>query len=333
MANKRYKAAVIGCGKIGVGMGLNSIDISHAGAYSKHQRIILSGLVDVDKKNLQFSRKYFPGVPLFNSVEKMLKEVNPDIVSVAIPPEFHYKMVKKLAENKVKAIFCEKPIACSLREASEMIKTCKKNKSLLFIDHQRHFDKLLLKYRKKIKNGLVGNIFQGNCYYYNGLFNGGTHTIDLLRFFLGEADKVQAHFNDMTSWNKKDKNIDGLITFKNGAKIFIQSLTKNYGCIDFYFYGSKGLFMVKNFGNRIEYRKLENNKYYKGFYQLSDRISKEGVPKNFIMGAIDHIVECLDDSRKEAISTGEDGLAVLKILLALRKSAENSYKIIKLKKT
>lgn len=333
MKNKKYKAVVIGCGKIGVEVGRYKKavrPVTHAGAFQLNPRTELIGLVDIDKKRLKIAAKNFPGIPLFVSAETALRSQKPDIVSIATQPDSHPKLVKLAARYKTKVILCEKPIAYSLKEAREMIEVCRKNKSLLFINHQRHFDNLLGKWRNKVKKGLIGDVIQGNSYYYNGLFNNGTHHIDLLRFFLGEISWVKAITNEKTSWKKEDKDVDALIVFKNGARIFLQSLPKNYGFLDFYFYGTKGKLAIKNLSYEVEYRKLIKNKYFKGFCQLSSPPKIEGKIRSPIKHVVSHIVSCLD-GQKQPVSTGEDGLAVLETLFALRKSAENNGKIIKIK--
>ena len=189
---------------------------------------------------------------------------------------------------------------------------------------------MLQKWQAKINNGLIGKIVQVNCYYYNGLLNSGTHVIDLLRFFLGEVDWVKGFINRQTSWKKDDENIDALIKFKSGTVTTLQTLPKNYGLSDFHFYGEKGYFAIKNFGFEVEYSRTVENKYCKGFYQLSEKIEKEGKPRSLVSSVVGHIVSCLDGSSKQ-VSRGEDGLAALKIILALRKSAKKLGKTIKFK--
>jgi len=332
--NKNYKAAVIGCGKIGAEIKIYRKEVqpaTHAEAYKAHPKIKFAGLADIDEKKLNIAAKYFPGVPLFNSAESLLKKIRPDIVSIATPDYSHSRLVQLAARFKTKAIICEKPISNSLKEAEKMIKVCRENKSLLFINHQRRFDPLIRKWRDKLKNGLIGDILQVSCYYYNGLLNNGTHCIDLLRFFLGEIDWVQGVTNLKTSNSKNDENIDALIGFKNNIRATLQSLSKNYGFFSFYFYGTKGRLAIKNLGYEIEYKKLIKNKYYKNFYQLSAPIKQEGKTRSFMKSTINHVVNCLE-GLGQPISRGEDGLAALKILLALRKSAKNNGIPIKLRK-
>jgi predicted dehydrogenase len=331
---KRYKATVIGCGWIGAENKDYSKIIqpaTHAGAYKSHPRIELAALVDINPKKLSIARKLFPGIPSFNSAREMFKKIKPDIVSIATPTNSHSRLVQLAARFKTKAIVCEKPISNSLKEAEKMIKVCQDNKSLLFINHQRRFDPLIRKWRDKVKTGLIGNILQASCYYYNGLLNNGTHSIDLLRFFLGEISWVQAITNLKTSVSKNDKNVDALIGFRNNVRATMQSLSKNYGFANFYFYGTRGRIAIKNLGYEIEYRKLIKNKYYKNRYQLSGPIKQMGETRSFMGPMANHVVNCLE-KRERPISSGEDGLTALKIILALKKSAKNNCIPIKLRK-
>ena len=190
MNKKKYKAALIGCGKIGAEIGNYSKNVqpaTHAAAHQGHPLVSLVALVDTDRKRLKVVQGYFPGIPVFDSASEMFKKIKPDIVSIATQADSHCQLVKLAAKARTKAIICEKPISTSLKEAKEMIKTCRRNKSLLFINHPRRFDPLLKKWQRKINQGILGNLLQGSCYYYNGLFNSGTHIIDFLRFLIGKS--------------------------------------------------------------------------------------------------------------------------------------------------
>lgn len=324
---------MIGCGRIGAEVFNYRKEMgpaTHAGAYQGHPRIKLVGLVDTNQKKLNLASKYFPGISLFASAEEMFRNIKPDIVSVATHSDSHLPLVKLAAKFGTRAIVCEKPIAGSLKEAKEMIKICRENKSLLFINHQRRFDPLVREWRGRVKNGLIGDILQSNSFYCNGLFNNGTHIIDLLRFFLGEVDWLRAVTNEKTSWNKNDKNVDALIRFKNGARVVLQSLPKNYDFLDQYFYGSRGRIVIKDLNCQIEHRKLIKSQYYQGYYQLFQKPRFYGKIRSFMLSMADHIVNCLDGKEKP-VSRGEDGLAALKILFALRKSAENKGQLIRIK--
>jgi predicted dehydrogenase len=109
----------------------------------------------------------------------------------------------------------------------------------------------------------------------------------------------------------------------------IQSLPKNYGFLNFYFYGTKGRFLIKNAGYTVQLCKLIENKNYKNYFELSKPVIETGKIRSFMAPMADHLVRCLD-GLEEPLNTGEDGLAALKVVEALRKSAENDGKTIKI---
>jgi len=313
---KKYRAVVIGCGRIGAEEWRyknNIRPVTHASAYFRHPKIELVGLCDIDSEKLKKTKRFFTDVSLYNSAKKMIEDTKPDIVSVATDTNTHYRFVKMAAENGVKAIVCEKPMAGSIKKAESMIKICKKKKCLLFINHSRHFDFLINKWQGRVQNGFLGRVLQVNCIYHNGLFNNGTHTIDLLRWFLGEAKKASGVYNFLTSNSKKDKNIDAVIFFKNGVRAIIQSVTEKIGLTEWVFYGEKGDLALKKLGMEINYKNY-----------------KMGGQRSLVSQMVSHIISCLEN-KENPQSTGKDGVEVLKILFAIKKSAKNNGKIVEIK--
>jgi len=312
---KKYKAAVIGCGKIGAEEWSYSADAkpaTHAASFLSHEKIELAGLCDKNYKKVKTAEKFFPGVSGYISAEKMLGEIRPDIVSVATNPETHFEFVKIAADFGAKAIICEKPMASSEKDAEEMIKYCKKKKCLLFINHSRHFDFLTLAWQKKVEKGILGKIMQANCLYHNGFFNNGTHAADFLGMFLGEAEKISGIYNNFTTNPKKGKNIDAIIFYKNGARAVLQSTPQNSRLTEWSFYGEKSNLYFKELGLEINYKNL-----------------KIGKKRSLMAQMASHVVLCLD-GRQKPKSTGEDGMIALKIVLAAERSAKNNGKIVKI---
>lgn len=315
LINKKYRAVVIGCGKIGAeewSYPKNIKPATHAAAYLQNPKVKLVGLCDIDSQKLRRAGRFFPGTPLYFSAEKMLEETKPDIVSVATHPDTHFELVKMAAGIGPKAIICEKPISDSLAKSESMVKICKSKGCLLFIGHLRHFDPLIKEWQEKVRNGSLGSISQVNCLYYNGFLNNGTHVIDILRWFLGDVEWVSGFYNLDTSNPEKDKNIDAIICFKNKSRAIIQSLPKKIGLTEWFFHGEKGELAIKKLGMEISYKNL-----------------KIGKPRSLMAPMVSHIISCLEGKEKP-VSVGREGLAVFKILFALKKSAERQGKIIKL---
>lgn len=333
MTKKKFKAAVVGCSGIGAAAVIYNKAVrpgTHAESYEKNKKTDLVALVDIDKDKLAEVGKRFPKARMYTDIGDMMAAEKPDIVSIATPTKMHCKNVLEVTKYKVPVILCEKPIAYSAADAGKMIAACKKNNVRLFINHQRHFDRLLGKWSDKVNGGFLGQVYQGNAYYYNGLYNFGTHLIDLMRMFLGEPTSVIGMYNKSTFDSASDPNIDGLIIFPHDLKMTLQSVSKNYGLFGLRIYGEKGMLNITNLGFQIEYRKKIDDENFKGFFKLSPETVTEGKARSLIAESIEYMALFLGKKAKP-ISTGEDGLAVLKILEALKESADKKGKEIKLK--
>lgn len=337
--SKKYKVVIVGCGKIAIEENRYCKEVrpsTHAGAYSANPQMEMAGFADTDSERLKVTSKKFPGVPLFISAEEMIKKIQPDIVSIATHVDTHAALVKLAAKYKIKAIVCEKPMAENIQKAKKMISACRASNSLLFINHTRRFDPLFIKLKKEINDGIIGHMVQGSYYYYNGIFNNGTHAVDLMRFFLGDIDWVMAAENKLANNLdlpnlRSDLNVDALLHFKNGAIIHLHPLPANYGFSDIYLFGAKGSIFLKEMNYKIEYRKLINNEYFNGYHGLDEKARKIGGLRSYMKSLPMHVVDCLE-KKTQPLSSGEDGLEAIKILSLLRKSALIGGKIIKVKK-
>ena len=65
----------------------------------------------------------WPDVRLHTECKEMLRQEQPEIVSVVTPDHLHTDITVDAAEGGVKAILCEKPIATTLADADCMIET------------------------------------------------------------------------------------------------------------------------------------------------------------------------------------------------------------------
>ena len=323
-----FRAAVIGGGNIGAAVGTYMPAVqpgSHAQAYLRHPDVVLAAFVEPNAARHDFLRAEYAGVPIFTDVNTMLTEVQPKIVSVATPTDVHKEPVLFSAQHNVPVILCEKPLGYSLDDAQEMIRVCADSGSQLFVNHQRRFDPLLQTWAKQVREGLLGRLYQCTAFYYNGFFNNGTHLLDLLRMFLGDAVSVQATYNRATSNHPltNDLNIDAVFAWQNDLRVTLHSLTKNYGEFGFHLYGEEGSVSVENLGFEVVYRKKVASRFYNGFFELAPDAQKEGEPRSMMMGSIAHMVSFLK-GECAPMSTGEDGLVVMRLLAAAKESADSN---------
>ncbi len=333
LKKKKFKAAVIGCGRIGAEerkCDPRIKPITHASVWSGNPNTELVALVDIDEKKLRGASRHFSAARLYLDAREMFAQEKPDIVSVATPSNLHRPFVIMAAEAGVKAILCEKPIALSIAAAEEMIKICRERKVLLFVNHQRHFDPILAKWAARVRKGLLGDLLQGQADYYNGLMNSGTHLIDLIISFVGILpETVSARWNDRTTKDPEDRNADGFLKFPGGLMIAFQSVTPNYGLFGLRLIGDQGALEVTHIGFTVEYRKKIKNQVFDGFFQLSDKLIREGKLRSLYRAVGTHVVSCLKGKIKPR-GTGVDALRVLKILMSIKQSADRRGVAVKI---
>lgn len=327
-----YKAAVIGCGRIGCGFDEDSKrkNIStHAGAYKNNSKTELVALVDLNQDVLKKYAARFNVQKTYTSAEEMLKIEKPDILSICTWNATHHELVKLAVQNNVKAIFCEKPISNNIQNAKDMIKLCRENKVILMIDHQRRFDKTHQEIKKFLDNNGLGRIQQVNFYYTAGIANTGSHMFDLLRLFFGDVDWVKAFKSANLSPNPNDPNFDGIIKFKNDIFCSIHALdVKNYLIFDLNIMGAKGRIHLTNSGFTVNYFEAKDSEFFSGYKELVESNSPiTNHPKEFMVNAVQHLVECLNN-KNNPISSGEDGLASFELICAFHESAKEGGKKI-----
>ena len=196
MADPRYSAALIGCGSMGSYYmdelaGLKSrtvLPVGHAEVLKTLSKTHLIAGADSHKERLADFGNRWEVTRLYSDHREMLEKENPAVVSIASPPTLHSRHVIDCAERGVKGIFCEKPLAPTLREADSMIRACDDNGVKLSINHTLRGDPYVLQTRKLIDDGEIGDILTITCTWPGRLFLTGTHSYDLVNFFAGDRE-------------------------------------------------------------------------------------------------------------------------------------------------
>lgn len=117
----------------------------------------------------------------------LLERERPDVVSVCTWPPLHPEMVAAAGAAGVRGVVCEKPMAVDLAGCDRMLEAAERAGTVLVIGHQRRLQPKFRRARDFIEQGVIGEpellcgIAAGD------LLTDGTHTVDALRFFAGDA--------------------------------------------------------------------------------------------------------------------------------------------------
>ena len=147
---KTYRAAVIGCSRMGafidnevVGAPGHIPPYAHTASYYACPRTDLIACSDIRPEVMEEVGKQFdiPKTGQYTDYKKLIDEEKPDIVSVATQPEHRAEIIIYAVENGARAIYAEKALCASMSEADAIVEACERNNAVLNIGTQRRWSR------------------------------------------------------------------------------------------------------------------------------------------------------------------------------------------------
>jgi len=320
---KNYTVGIIGCGRIASLLEQEphrEKPCSHAGCYDYCPRTTIVAAADVDQNRLHaFGHRW--NVPrLYRSWQEMLETESLDIVSVCTYPVPHRDIVVAAAESGVKAIFCEKAIATTLREADGMIAACEANGVKLSINHTRRWDWCFRTVKSLIDQGRIGGLRAMTLNFSAGLTNAGTHYFDMLRFFAGDVAWAVGH---VSGRELLDPRGSGYFYFENDVRCFVNGVGGGHADSIFELVGGAGRITIPTSRPAKPRLFVDDGSGLKEepfpATPEEQEVNTFGVGRCVIPLSIQEIVECLD-AGTDSNSTGIDGRAALEMIFSIHES-------------
>jgi len=160
----------------------------HAEAYRNHDNCGVVACADVVRANAEaFAAEFdLEADALFEEYTAMVEEMQPDIVSVTVPPSIHEEIVVSIAKTGlVDAIHCEKPMADTFAGAKRMVAACEEGNVQLTFNRQRRFSRTYTEAKRLLDDGAIGDLTRVEISW-GDFFDTGAHTVDLSGMFNDE---------------------------------------------------------------------------------------------------------------------------------------------------
>jgi len=329
--SKEIKVGVVGVGAIA--------ERSQIPAFSSIEGVQIVALSDIDQTKAQRVAKIYSIPHIFSDYNKMFELEELDAVSICTP-NFLHAPVAIAAAKAGKHILCEKPMATTLEEADEMIKTARESKVILMIEQSFRFIPKNEVVKEIIDKGLIGKIFHirtrfaspgpefwsptGKWFFSKqkagggALIDDGIHSVDLMRWFVGEVKEVIGISDTLVKDIEVDDNAVAALKFQNGAIGVLEvswTTSSNIYCTEIT--GTKGRILIDYPNTPL---KISINDGFKGEFEPE-------VPKESKRGGVfRHFVDCVRKNQ-EPLTSGEEGRKSLEVLLAIYKSSQEGRKI------
>ncbi len=163
-----------------------------------------------------------------------------DAIIVATPTRFHRPVVE-LAAAHGKHVFCEKPIARSLEDATEMVATCERAGVRLMIGHVVRFFPEYVRAHEVLTAGTLGRIGivrtsrlsvspQGTRAWFNDITQSGgmvvdlmIHELDTLRWWFGDVERIFAKGLSFTPYQPTRDYALATLRFTSGVIAHVEA--------------------------------------------------------------------------------------------------------------
>lgn len=345
--------AVFGCGGVSTG---------HFSAYASNPKARLVAAVDVRPELAEAAAKKWGAERWYSSVEEALTDPEIQVADLCLPHHWHMPIAVQAANAK-KHVFVEKPLANTLEEGDAMIEACRKNNVLLMVDQTKRYQNRHRKVKELLDAGYVGDPILVKAAYlqdityawehmepkrretywkHDGVISGiGIHSLDMLRWLVGEAVEVQAISSTSKLIDSDRKTEDTgivLLKFANGA---VGEMTTSYVLRDprmaaswdlmpLQIYGTIGsLSMDMNDTITVVSEKIDaGSPAGPGMFTLHTR-PPSGAPRPPIEGmaaACDHMLDCVAEG-KQPLTHGEDARRSLELVVAAYESIRSGRAI------
>jgi predicted dehydrogenase len=330
------KVAVIGLGYWGPNLVRNFL------AQPDVEQVIACDMKEDRLKNIKHK---FPSVKLSNHCEETLTG-DSDLVVIATPVATHYPIAKKALENG-KHIWVEKPFTATVAEAEELIEIAETRNLKIFVDHTFIYNGAVIKIKELIEKGELGNIFYFDSERINlGLFQRDVnviwdlapHDLSIMYYVLGKKAKAISS-TGIANFNGKENIAHISIYFEDNCfahfhvnwvspvkiRRMIVGGTKKMLVYD----DMENFEKIKVYNSGIDIKSTEGIHEALVQYRIGDMFSpKVNQTEALALGAR----ECLDAIKedRQPLTSGYDGLEIVKLLEASDKSLKGMGRIVEL---
>lgn len=318
-----FKWGIIGSGVIA------STRFAPASKKIKKSKIV--GVYDSNYKNAEKFAEKFQVKSLHRELDGLLDDDDIDGVYIASPNQYHEKQTI-LSAKRGKHILCEKPMALSVKEAENMVRTARKNNVCLAIGNVMAFHSSHKLMKTLLDDHIIGRIsliksdylislpfFQGELFTENQFrlireHGGGVipdlapHCINTIRYLINsEVESVVSMMDTLRFTCDAEDTSAILAKYKSGPiGVISLSFATDWGRNGIEFYGDRGALISEQSLSQISESTVKS--YINGNWETY-RVE----PTDPYIEQITHFIDCIENN-DVPINSGEMGLSDMRVI-------------------
>lgn len=289
----------------------------------------------------------------FTDLDQAITQSDCEVVDVCLPNFLHARATLTAAQAG-KHVIIEKPLCLSLDEADAMIEACRSNQRKLMYAEELCFAPKYERVRHLVQEGAIGTIFQmRQCEKHSGphsdwfydvnqsgggvLMDMGCHGLGWFRWMLGGQPKVRSVYAHLATLRHQQRtrgedNSIVIVEFDTGAIGVAENSWAKPGGMDdrAEVYGTGGVVYADLFMGNAALTYSEKGYGYamekagptQGWtFTVFEEAFNQGYPQE-----LRHFIQCVQNDQPPCV-TGEDGRAVLELIMAAYHSARIGQKV------
>lgn len=321
--SERWKALVVGCGRIGGTFNEGPGDphvMTHALAYRRHPGFDLAACVEPDAdRRAEFIRRWHVAKG-YATLDEALAAERYDIISVANSTAAHIETLSRLKDASMRALFVEKPIGADPTAAAPLVRHFAARGIPFAVNFQRRWDTEMHALRDEIRGGEWGPLRTVIGRYMRGIVNNAGHMVNLIAFLLGETPRAVAAQHPRWDGVPNDPTVDARLELTDGTPIhLIGSEGRDWAVFDTTLAFAKGEIVIEKFGFQVRRRRPKPAAAITGVPTLDDGAIVETKYGEAMLRALDEIRAWKPGMR--LVSDGENALETLAVNDRLRSMA------------
>jgi predicted dehydrogenase len=301
---------------------------------------------DLSDDRLNFIKSRFPSAELLKDYNEMLKK-DINIVAIATPVDTHFKFAK-MALDAGKHIWVEKPFTATSHEANELIAIAEGKGLKIFVDHTFIYTGAVKKMRELVDSGEIGEIKYFDSVRINlGLFQHDVnviwdlapHDLSIMQFLMPNEKVAAVSAHGIANYYDHENLAHLSVYFENNcfahfhvnwtSPVKIRKMLVGGDKKMLVFDDMENFEKIKVYDAGVEISSKEKIHEALVQYRMGDMYSPKVKATEALALGVQEFISAIENNR-DPLTSGKDGLDVVKILEASEKSIKHKGKLIEI---